>query len=76
MIQIEGLTPRQVTLLDIIWNFETQEDVEDWLISLDDQDRKECEVLSKMLVYAVVDEAIQRMKTFPDAELAIRRVKY
>jgi hypothetical protein len=58
MIQIENLTPRQVEMLDEMWERDSYEDYCEYLDSLDPSERKMAESLSQMVILAEMDEMI------------------
>ena len=58
MIQIENLTPRQVEMLDEMWERDSYEDYCEYLDSLDPSERKMAESLSQMVILAEMDELL------------------
>ena len=58
MIQIENLTPRQVEMLDEMWERDSYEDYCEYLDSLDTSERKMAESLSQMVILAEMDELL------------------
>ena len=58
MIQIENLTPRQVEMLDEMWERDSYEDYCEYLDSLDPSERKMAETLAQMVILAEMDELI------------------
>lgn len=58
-IQINNLTPRQVEMLDIMWELEHYEDVEAWQATLDPQEREMSETLMKMILLELVDNTLE-----------------
>ena len=61
MIQINGLTPHQVALLDEMWACDTLEDFDELLETLDPQDRLEALRLQRMILLADLDDAVAKM---------------
>ena len=61
MISINGLTPKQVALLDEMWACDTWEDFEEFMESLDPQDRVEAGRLQRMVLLAELDEVVAQM---------------
>jgi len=61
MIQINGLTPYQVSLLDEMWACDTLEDFEEFLEALDPEDRGEALRLQRMILLAELDEVVAQM---------------
>jgi hypothetical protein len=60
MIQINGLTPYQVSLLDEMWACDTLEDFEEFMEALDPEDRKEALKLQRMILLAELDEVVAK----------------
>jgi predicted N-acyltransferase len=61
MIQINGLTPYQVSLLDEMWACDTWQDFEEFLEALDSDDRREALKLQRMILLAELDEVVAQM---------------
>jgi hypothetical protein len=60
MIQINGLTQYQVSLLDEMWACDSMEDFEEFLEALDPEDRAEAMRLQRMILLAELDELVAR----------------
>jgi hypothetical protein len=60
MIQINGLTQYQVSLLDEMWACDSMEDFEEFLEALDPEDRAEAMRLQRMILLAELDEVVAR----------------
>lgn len=56
MIQIEGLSKKQRMLADIIWSLDTQDQVQAFIKSLPEKDRKQAVVVTQMMILAFIDE--------------------
>lgn len=56
MIQIEGLNKKQKMFADIIWSLDTQDQVQAFIKSLPDKDRKQAQVVCEMMILAFFDE--------------------
>jgi hypothetical protein len=67
MISINGLTERQVDLLDAMWAFEELADMEEWKSTLDVEDQQECDRLIRLVLIESMDELLQENNTYPDA---------
>ena len=61
MIEINGLTPYQVSLLDEMWACDTFEDFEEFLEALDPEDRAQALRLQRMILLAELDEHVAKM---------------
>ena len=60
MIQINGLTQYQVSLLDEMWACDTWQDFEEFMEALDPEDRKEALKLQRMILLAELDEVVAK----------------
>jgi hypothetical protein len=60
MIQINGLTQYQVSLLDEMWACDTMEDFDEFLEALDPEDRAEAMRLQRMILLAELDEVVAK----------------
>ena len=60
MIEINGLTPYQVSLLDEMWACDTLEDFEEFMEALDPEDRGEALRLQRMILLAELDQVVAR----------------
>jgi hypothetical protein len=74
MIQINGLTAYQVSLLDEMWACDTLEDFEEFLEALDPQDRAEALRLQRMVLLAELDEIVSR-STLKEANEVLDRFR-
>ena len=61
MIEINGLTQYQVSLLDEMWACDTMEDFEEFLEALDPEDRAEAMRLQRMILLAEMDNLVAQM---------------
>ena len=56
MIYIEGVTPEQKEMLDIMWSLESTDDYLDWYETLDTWDQQEADLLKMLLLYELSDQ--------------------
>jgi hypothetical protein len=56
MIQIEGLSKKQKMFADIIWSFDTQDQVKQFIASLPEKDRKQAQTVCELMILAFIDE--------------------
>jgi hypothetical protein len=64
MIRLEGLTPLQVQIADLIWNCESQDDVELLIRSMPNEEyRRTATVMMQMIVVAAIDEVVDDPET-------------
>jgi hypothetical protein len=61
MIQINGLTQYQVSLLDEMWACDSMEDFEEFMEALDPEDRAEALRLQRMILLAELDDVVAQM---------------
>jgi len=71
MIYIEGVTPEQKEMLDIMWSLESTDDYLDWYETLDTWDQQEADLLKLMLYYELSDQ----VKNVDQAKKIINMVK-
>lgn len=55
-LTINNLTQRQVELLDHMWELETMEEVEQWMVSLSARDQLTSQSLMQMVMHEMVEE--------------------
>ena len=72
-MEINGLTPHQVELLDAMWACESLEELEDFIKLLDPEDAAECERLQRMVLISALDEDLATQTEFPDAMRELSR---
>jgi cytochrome c-type biogenesis protein CcmH/NrfF len=56
MIQIEGLTPRQHKIADMLWMMNSKADCQRFIASLEPATRRDAETVVEMMICAVCDE--------------------
>jgi hypothetical protein len=56
MITIEGLSPKQMALADIMWAISSKEGVDSFISTLPNTDAKTCRVLIELMQLAFLDE--------------------
>lgn len=54
-ITITGLNEKQVTMLDIIWGLESQEDFDDWVFTLENDERELAEQMYWLLLIEIAE---------------------
>ena len=67
MISIDGLTTRQVLLLNIMWAMDTMDQIRGWQKSLNDRDKFDSETLLNLVAICQIDELIEESEFFPEA---------
>lgn len=56
MIEIQGLSSKQMALCDIMWAISTREGVENFIATLPRRDQLECRSLIELMQLAFLDE--------------------
>lgn len=74
-ITLEGLTPKQVLLADIIWSFETKDEIEAFIKTLPKKEAREARCIFEMMLMAAVEQAYAGITDeYPEAQRVIQRV--
>jgi hypothetical protein len=63
-MNIEGLTERQVELLDTMWAIEEFDELETWMSTLSRAERIEAENLQRLVVLETFEELVEESKYF------------
>jgi hypothetical protein len=69
-MRIEGLTERQVELLDTMWSIEEYDELEAWMQTLSKAERFEAENLQRLVVLETFEELMEESK-YPEANMVI-----
>jgi len=67
-MRIDGLTAQQVQILDELWACDTIEDMQIYLESKTTEEIEEVITLREMVVLSGVDEDVEAMDAYPEAE--------
>ena len=59
-MRLEGLTERQVELLDTMWEIEEYTELEEWMQTLDPAERTEAEALQRLVVLETFEEILEQ----------------
>lgn len=73
--KIDGLTKKQVALLDIMWTLEDHDSVLNFIRSLPNNDRQQAQSLMTLLIHESMEEWLDGVTEFPDAMEVIERVR-
>ena len=68
MMRIDGLTSQQVQILDELWACDTVEEMQIYLETKTTEEIEEVITLREMIVLGHVDEDVEAMDTYPEAE--------
>ena len=74
-MKLEGLTKQQVQICDALWACDTNEAVTAYVRSLPRRLQQEAAVLVDMMILEAIDEQVEEMSSYPDAERLISRAK-
>jgi hypothetical protein len=69
-MRIEGLTERQVELLDTMWEIEEFTELEEWMATLCRADRMEAQRLQQLVVLEAFEDLLEK-DGYPDANKVI-----
>jgi hypothetical protein len=75
MIHLDGLTQRQVELLDAIWEMDTQSEVNEFLETLDEVDKQNCQILMRMLILGLIDQSVDELPAYRDAAKVLEKYR-
>ena len=70
MISLDGLTPYQVELADLIWNCETMSEVSEVI----EEHGSEAETIFELIMMEVWDQQVSKMKTYPEADAILAKI--
>jgi hypothetical protein len=73
-MRLNGLTMEQCELLDQMWAIETIEELRVFIESQDPSVQREIMTLRELLILGGIDDEIDEMKTYPDAEQMLRGI--
>lgn len=74
MIEIHGLSQRQIEIADMLWNLSSTEQVREWFDSLDNETLFEAYIVHQMMLLAFLDnEPLGSMK---EANQLIDRIRH
>jgi hypothetical protein len=62
-IQLENLTPEQVEMCDLMWSFETAEEYLEWYELLDDEDKRQADVLQRLIIQESMEEMLTEISS-------------
>jgi hypothetical protein len=69
-MKLEGLTERQVELLETMWSIDGFEELELWMATLDRADRIEAQNLQNLVILEAFEEQLAKSK-YPEANKVI-----
>ena len=72
MILIEGLTTKQVEMLDKLWSFDTTDEVLEWMKSLSEEDFKMAVTLQELVIDQLLEQPAESDVT--EAQSMLRKM--
>lgn len=72
---IEGLSPKQMVLADIMWSLDGFDEVAAFIATLPKQDRKECHTIIELMKMAAVEQCYDGLGSMDEAQSLINKVK-
>ena len=75
MIELTGLTARQVEILDILWATDSVEEVLEFIDSLTEKEQLECRSLATLIILEILDQAVNSMSDLPESRLVIEKFR-
>ena len=73
-MQINGLTERQVELLDTMWAIEEFTELEEWMATLSRADRMEAQRLQQLVILEAFEELLDE-DGYPEANMVIDKFR-
>lgn len=74
MISIDGLNEKQIKMLDMIWSFQSLDELYGWQSTLPFREQIECEALIELIMLAMLDETVENDKEFPQTQSLLREI--
>jgi hypothetical protein len=75
MIELTGLTPRQVELLDTIWNIDSVEECHEYIQNLEPHDQLDCQTLVRMIALELIDQAVNGMDQWKESRQVLDKYR-
>lgn len=73
-IQLENLTPEQIEMCEIMWSFETAEEFLTWYDLLDYKDRRQADVLQRLIILESMEEMLAEVSNlYADARNYLKK---
>jgi hypothetical protein len=73
-MRLNGLTMEQCELLDQMWALDSLEELRAFIESQEPSVQREIMTLRELLILGGIDDEIDEMKTYPDAEQMLRGI--
>ena len=75
MITIDGLTKRQVELLDTMWELDSPEEYETWKSGLSENTMNMVDSLEQMVILATLDQEVENLSNFDEAAAVLSKYR-
>ena len=72
---IEGLTPKQMALADIMWGLDGFDEVSAFIATLPKRERRECATIIELMKMAVVEQCYDGISELTDANSVLNQFK-
>ena len=73
-MRLDGMTIEQCELLDKMWALETVEELKDFIESQDLETQREIMTLRELLILGTIDDDVEDMKSYPEADVMLRNI--
>ena len=73
-MRLNGLTMEQCELLDQMWALDSLEELRAFIESQEPSVQREIMILRELLILGGIDDEVDEMKTYPDAEQMLRGI--
>ena len=74
-LTIDGLTKKQVKMLDEMWSIDTEYEFLDWYDNLSTTDQHECDMLQRLILIEAFDAAMVQENDFTEANEALAKFR-
>lgn len=74
-LTIDGLTKKQVQMLDEMWSIDTEYEFLDWYEQLTEKDQHECDMLQRLILIEAFDAAMTKENDFTEANEALAKFR-
>ena len=74
-LTIDGLTKKQVQMLDEMWSIDNEYEFLDWYEHLTEKEQHECDMLQRLILIESFDAVMAQEKDFSDANEALAKFR-
>jgi hypothetical protein len=72
---IEGLSPKQMVLADIMWDLDGFDEVQSFIKTLPKREQKECRTIIDLMKMAMIEQCYDGLGSMDEATDLIKKVK-